>query len=134
MLPRGMVIKVGIDQGADHKVLRRLQREGLVELRQANELEQTWERYVTQQKKGIMLGSWNLGADVLVGDEVFEAEKIIGPGKRLDVAHIYAAYLNECEYFVTEDTDFLDQRDELEALLGVKIRRTRELLQEVPQE
>jgi hypothetical protein len=90
---------------------------------------------VTQQKKGFMLGYSRLGIlDVLADEKAGEVERILRPDKRMDVAHVYAAYLNECEYFVTEDTDFLNQRDELEAVLGVKIRRTRELLQEAPEE
>ncbi|HEX9431012.1 MAG TPA: hypothetical protein VF944_11610 [Candidatus Bathyarchaeia archaeon] len=48
-------IKVGIDQGTNLKALRQLQRRGLIELHQANELEQTWPD-VVQQKKGFMLG------------------------------------------------------------------------------
>jgi capsule polysaccharide export protein KpsC/LpsZ len=49
-----MAIRVGIDQGADLKVLRKLQRQGLIELRQANELEQTWPDVAVQHKKGFL--------------------------------------------------------------------------------
>ena len=129
-----MVIKVGIDQAANLKVLRNLQHQGLIELRQANELEQTWSD-VVQQKKGFMLGSSMLnGPDVLADDKVHEVEAIIGLDKRTDIAHIYAAYLNKCEYFVTENVkDFINggRREALESLLGVKIRRTEEFLREV---
>jgi hypothetical protein len=128
-------IKVGIDQDVDLKVLRRLQRQGVVELRQANELEQTWSDYVTQQKKGFMLDHSRLGGpDVLVDDKAREIEMMLGPDKRKDVAHLYAAYLNECEYFVTEDrTDFIDggRREAFESLLGVKIRRLGELIEDL---
>jgi hypothetical protein len=55
-----MSIKVGIDQGANLKVLRQLQRRGLIQLHQANELEQTWPG-VIQQKKGFTLGFSKLG-------------------------------------------------------------------------
>jgi hypothetical protein len=51
-----------------------------------------------------------------------------------DIAHIYACYLNDCEYFVTENTDdFIKggQREALESLLGIKIRRTKEFVQEI---
>jgi hypothetical protein len=129
-----VAVRVAIDQGANLKALRRLQDDGLVELRQANELEQTWSAYVAQQTKAIMLGHWRLGADVLADDKVHEVARILGPGKRLDAAHVHAAYLNGCEYFVTEDvTDFFrgGRRENLEALLGVKIRRTEELVQEL---
>src|SRR5262245_33648270 len=101
-----MSIKAAIDQGANHTVLRRLQDEGVIELVQANELEQTWPDHVTQQKKGFMLNPSRLGGpDVLADDKAHEVETILGPGKKKDVAHVYAAYLNGCDYFVTENPD-----------------------------
>jgi hypothetical protein len=129
-----VAIKVGIDQGADQKALRQLRRRGLIELRQANELEQYPFPHVVQQKKGLMLGHSRLGGrDVLADEKVHEVERIMGLDKRTDIAHIYACYLNECEYFVTEDTDFITggRREALELLLGLKIRRTKELVQEI---
>jgi len=45
-----MAIKVGIDQGVNLRELRALQRQGIIELRQANELEQTWSDVVQQKK------------------------------------------------------------------------------------
>lgn len=72
------------------------------------------------------------GPDVLAGDEVHEVDRIVGLDKRIDKAHIYACYLNECEYFVTEDTEAFitnGRREALESLLGVKIRRTAEFIQ-----
>jgi len=47
---------------------------------------------------------------------------------------MYAAYVNKCDYFVTEDMkDFINngRREALEFLLGVKIRRTIEFIQEI---
>jgi hypothetical protein len=44
---------------------------------------------------------------------------IIGPGNRRDALHIDAAYKSGCRAFVTRDTDILNQRDELAALLGI---------------
>jgi hypothetical protein len=112
-------IKVGIDQGVDLKALQRIQDQGIIELRQANELEQTWDPNVTQQE-GFMLDDSRLGGpDVLANDKAAEVEKILGPGNEKDVAHILAVYMDECEYFVTENpTDFIDggRRDELESL------------------
>ena len=75
-------IKVGIDQNVNLKKLRQLQRQGLIELHQANELEQTWSDIV-QQKKGFMLGYPRLdGPDVLADETVHEVERIIGLDKR----------------------------------------------------
>jgi len=82
-----------------------------------------------------MLGHYRLGGpDVLAGENVHEVERIVGLDKRIDIAHIYACYLNECEYFVTEDADafiYKGRREALESLLGVKIRRTKEFIQEI---
>ena len=132
-----MSIKVGIDQGVDLKALQRIQEQGIIELRQANELEQTWDPNVTQQEAFMPDHSRLGGPDVLANDKAAEVEKILGPGNEKDVAHILAVYMDECEYFVTENpTDFIDggRRDELESLLGLKIRRTLELTDDLTQQ
>ena len=130
-----MAIKVAIDQGAKQNLLRPLQDQGLIELRQANELEQIWSDVMTQQKKGFMIGHTRLGRDVLAEEKIIrELERIIGPQNRIDIGHIYAAYLNKCEYFVTENPDdFIKggRKEALESLLGVEIRRTEEFIQEI---
>lgn len=79
---------------------------------------------------------WKLGVlDVLADEKVAqEVERIVGVENRIDMGHIYAAYLNECEYFVTDNPDdFITsgRREALESLLGVKIRRTKEFLEEM---
>jgi hypothetical protein len=131
-----MPIKVAIDQGADQKALRPLQARGLIELRQANELEQHGWTGVVQQKKGSMLNHSGLdGPDQLADEKVVrELERIVGANNRADIAHIYASYLNGCEYFVTENVDdFINdgRRQALESLLGLRVRRTKELIQEI---
>ena len=130
-----LAIKVGIDQAVDLKALKRLQLQGVIELHQANELEQRFSQ-VVQAKKGLMLGHSKLGVtDVLANERIArELERIIGSQNRRDIGHIYAAYLNKCVYFVTNNVrDFINGglREELEALLHVKIRRTEEFLQEM---
>lgn len=127
-------IKVGIDQGVDLKALRALQRQGRMVLHQANELEQTWSD-VGQEKKGFMIDFSRLdGPDVLADETVHEVEKIVGHDRRRDIAHVYAAHLNGCAYFITEDTKAFiadGRREELEALLGMRIRRTQEFIDEI---
>jgi hypothetical protein len=90
---------------------------------------------VLQDKKGFMVGDTKLGRDV-VADEMIarELERIIGPQNRRDIGHIYAAWLNKCDYFVTENVkDFINgsRREALESLLGVKVCRTKEFIQEI---
>lgn len=85
------------------KALRRLQSQGLRELHQANELEQPFPK-VIQDKKGFMVGDTRFGRDVLAKEDVAHAlGRIIGPGNRGDIDLIYAAYVNKCEYFVTNE-------------------------------
>jgi len=84
-------IRVGIDQGANLRELKKLQRRGLIELRQANELEKR-RPHVVQQKKGFTLGYSRLGGpDVLADDLVHEVERIIGLANRLDIGHFTRA-------------------------------------------
>ena len=135
-----MAIKVCVDQAVDLTALVPLQSQGLIELHQANELEQEFSD-VIQDTKGFMIGHTKLGRDVLANKDVAdELERIIGPDNRKDIGHIYAAWLNKCEYFVTNDvTDFIkgERREKLESLLNVKIRRTTEFVDELwatPQE
>ena len=134
-----MPIKVGNDQGVAHTRLRPLQQRGIVELRLANELEQTWDRYVTRQTKARMQDAHSRmdERDVLTDEKATEVDTILGANNQKNVAHIYAAYLDGCEYFVTENhADFIDggKRDALESLLGLKIRRTQELIDELTQQ
>ena len=82
-----------------------------------------------------MLGHSKLdGPDVLADEKVHGVERIVGLDKRLEIAHIYACYVNECDYFVTENPDdfiYGGRKEALESLLGVKIRRTEEFIQEI---
>jgi len=51
-----------------------------------------------------MVGATRLGRDVLAKEDVAHAlGRIIGPGNRRDIGHMYAAYVNKCEYFVTNE-------------------------------
>ncbi len=59
---------------------------------------------------------------------------MVRPNKENDAEHIYSCYLNGIDYFITEDkADFISggRREQLEALLAVKIRRTQEFLEEL---
>lgn len=74
------------------------------------------------------------GPDMLADEKFGEVIRIIGIQSKVDTLHLYAAYLNRCDYFVTEDvTDFINEgkREKLEALLGVKIRLGHEFFAEI---
>jgi hypothetical protein len=126
------LLRVAIDQGVNLRVLRRLQRDGRVELVQAHSLEQEF-RHVGQHGRLFRLDISTLdGPDMLAGDNVHAVEALIGRDIRADVDHVYAAWLNTCDYFATENVDdFIrdGRRERLEELLpGLKIRTTAELL------
>ena len=126
---------VAVDQGANLKLLRKLQDQGRVELVQAHELEQQF-RQVRGQGKPFRLDVSRLdGLDMLAGENVHEVERLLGPGKDADDDHVYASWLNGDAYFVTENVDdFIrgGRREKLQALLpGLRIRTTAELVREL---
>jgi hypothetical protein len=131
------MLRVAVDQAVNLKVLRRLQREGQVELVQAHSLEQEFLQ-VRQHGRPFRwdVSAWD-GLDMWGDDNIFGVEAVIGrgPEKRADVDHVYAAWLNKCDYFTTENVDdFIREgrRERLEELLpGLKIRTTAELLAEL---
>ncbi|MHB8837485.1 MAG: hypothetical protein ACYC7F_00840 [Gemmatimonadaceae bacterium] len=50
-----------------------------------------------------------------------QIRSIIGHENRRDALHLDTALKSECRAFLTVDSDILDHRDELEALLAVRI-------------
>ena len=60
--------------------------------------------------------------DDFQGSEHYQSiREIIGPQNRRDSLHIYSAYKSQCKALVTRDTDILNDRARLEALLGLRI-------------
>ena len=127
-------ISVAIDQGVDLKKLRPLQQRGVIVLHQVHDLEQSF-THVTKQGRAFTLDHSRLGGPDLLADEKYsEVLHIVGPSNINDARHVYAAYLNRDDYFITENPDqfiYQDKRTKLEALLGVKIRRTEEFVLEI---
>lgn len=131
-------VRVTVDQGVNLRALRTLQAQGVVALHQVHDLEQNFAA-VSTQGGAFRLGESLLdGADMLAGDEAREVEAIVGRNHGADVAHVYSAFLNHSEYFITEDQgDFIcdGKRERLESLPGLKVRTTKEFLEEIrPQE
>ncbi len=129
-----MTYKVGIDQGVNLKKLKRLQDSGIVVLYQAHDLEQQFRR-VTQQGRPFRLDLSELdGSDMLADEKFYDVLGELGKDREADVEHLYACYLNRNDYFITNNPDdFIrgGRRERLERLLGVKIRRTEEFLDEL---
>ena len=133
-----MPIKVAVDQGANLPALQKLADHDKITLHQAHDLEQKF-RKVIQQRRAARYGVGQYGVDAYGNKKLVEQiEQIVGPKNTADVDHIYAAHINRCDYFVTENVRHFiagGRRERLERLLGVKIRRTAEFLAEIcPQE
>lgn len=128
------VLKVYVDQGVNLKKLRALQSQGVITLLQANSIEQQF-KGVGKQGKAFTIGDSVIGGlDMIASDDIGDIEAEIGRQHKNDFNHIYAAYLNKCDYFITENPrDFINKgkRARLEQKLGIKIRRTDELLNEL---
>jgi len=70
------------------------------------------------------------GEDYYAGDEIEKCEEkirtIMFPGQKHDkhlndIDHLLGHIINERDYFITSDKDFLDHRDRLKEALNVKI-------------
>jgi hypothetical protein len=130
---------VAVDQGVDLKTLKRLRKEGRITLVQVHGREQELPAVPTQGSGPFRLGFSRLGGlDRIAGANVRDVERILGKGKHEDVAHVYAAWLNGCCYFVTNDrTDFIDgrRREALQAVLpGLLVRTLGELIRDLEPE
>ena len=65
-----------------------------------------------------LTGTWD---DFKGSEHLSEIMRIIGPGNRRDALHVDSAYKTGCAALVTVDTDILDHRSKLEALLRFRI-------------
>ena len=129
------VMLVAVDQGANLKKLRPLQKEGKISLQQVGGIEQSW-RDIQNHGQPFRLDHSHLdGPDMLAGDNVHEVEAMFRKDQRNDFTHVYSAHQIGAAYFVTNNPrDFINngRREKLEALMpGLKIRTTEEFLQEI---
>lgn len=126
-------MKVYIDQGVNQKVVKQLQKSKPFVLVQGHSLEQL---FTITEKVGepFRLDHSLLdGSDRLVGDNYSQVESIIGKINSNDVDHLYSAYMDGCDIFLTNNPDdFIRskrgdandvlKRAQLEAILnGIKI-------------
>ncbi len=128
------VISVAVDQGVNLKKLKRLQQKGLIKLFQIHNLEQLFEQVEPQGGVFTLDVSSLDGPDMLAGGNLDSTKSLFNKKSETDFMHIYGAYLNGNEYFITDNPrDFINdgRREELEAELGLKVRRTEEFLKEI---
>jgi hypothetical protein len=128
-------MKVYIDQGVDQKKIKALAKKYNFEIVQ-NDTEQQF-RKINKVNKAFTLDSSTLdGPDVIADDKINDLKRVVGGGeRRSDNGHIYSAYLNQCNYFITENPrDFInhDKKEALEKILyPLKIRRLDDFVKEV---
>jgi hypothetical protein len=134
--PKKKSVKVAVDQGTDLPKLKSLEAQGKVTLHQVGDLEQQFRGVQPQGRAGGYGRSGYGGPDMYANEKFAEVVKVVGPENRKDAEHVYAAYLNHCDYFVTGDSDFISggRREKLERLLGLKVRRSAEFLKEMGEE
>lgn len=128
------MIKVYIDQNVDQKKVEKIKKLYNYIVVQ-NDTEQQFSK-TSKVNKAFTLDSSTLdGPDVLAGDSIDFVKKIIGKERPADIGHIYSAYINECNYFISENIkDFVNdgKKDLLEkALSPLKIRRLNEFIEEI---
>ena len=139
-------MKVYCDQGVNQKTLKKLAGDFSLQLVHVGHYEQVI-RDAEDIPGVFMLGVSMLGgSDYLAGDDIEDVKEIMRPhkhGDNFDVAHLYSAYHDGCQYFVTNNPkDFIREtrndkssngkRGQLEKLLkGMKIVTLDELSTEL---
>ena len=135
-------IRIYVDQGIDRKKLLRLGSALPLEIVHVGHYEQHL-KYADDISGVFMLNVSTLdGGDYLAGDDLSDIQEIMQPKKqsdRFDIAHIYSAYHDGCQFFVTNnpkdfirearnDPDSTGRREKLENILeGMKIMTLDEL-------
>jgi hypothetical protein len=128
------MIKVYIDQNVDQKKVEEIKKLYNYIVVQ-NDTEQQFRKIIKVNKAFTLDSSTLDGPDVLAGDSIDFVKKIIGKERHADIGHIYSAYINKCNYFITENIkDFVNdgKKDLLEKDLSpLKIRRLNEFIEEI---
>jgi hypothetical protein len=123
-------IRVGIDQGVNHKILKALIISGDIEACQVHDLERIWP-FTTKIGNGFRAGVSAIGGlDRIVGEDWAKVLSIVG--HTIDAQHVYGAHMAGCTYFLTNDRDdILNKRDRLELIIKPKILTLEEFVQEI---
>lgn len=125
-------LKITRDSGADVKLLKALEKEGFVEIHDVM-IENGRENKKVKNKilpVGVY-GQTKWGECVYSDPDCTynDIRKIIGEENINDAIQLEAHVRNRYDYFVTEDHDFLDKRQELEKTFSIKILSPIELEQ-----
>lgn len=124
------MITVTKDSGANFRILRRLERQGLISICEV-ELENETPKIKKKIKPIGVFGQVKYGKAVFSskesGNMYREILGIIGNAQYKDSLHLEAHIRNGFDYFVTEDNDFLGKRKELKKRFNVQIVTPEEL-------
>jgi predicted nucleic acid-binding protein len=119
-----MIYKITRDSGANVKKLKTLEQQGYIEIYDVK-LENGRENKKVKEKilPVLVLDHARLGECVLGGEDTVydDIRKIIGKNNIEDAMHLEAHIRNKHDYFVTEDTDFLKVKNELQEKFSIKI-------------
>lgn len=126
-------VKIYCEHGALTPKLKALQRERRIELVHFPYDPETTTKHISPtaavsdaEWRDLNAKGWSDLAHVANWDDfkgsqhLREIQKIIGHSNRRDALHIDSAYKSGCQAFVTTDGDILNQRERLEALLGIR--------------
>ncbi len=125
-------MKIYCEHGALTDELRAFQREGKIELVHFPYDPESRARAIAPsavvsnaQWRDLNVKGWDdLGrtwGDFAGSEHLEKIKRIIGPENRRDALHVDSAYKTGCAAIVTVDNDILDHKDELEALLGLRV-------------
>ncbi len=125
------VFTVTRDSGANVKILKNLEKDSFIFIHDVM-LENGRENKKVKNKvfpvAVLNHSRWNEAIISKNNDSTYDdIRKIIGNNNIKDAMHLEAHIRNSHDYFVTEDRDFLDKRQELEKKFSIKIVTPAEL-------
>lgn len=124
------ILSVTRDSGANVKLLKKLESVGFIIIHDVMLENGRKNQKVKSKSLPVMvLDHSRLNECVLGGSDSIYKDllNIIGKDNVEDAMHLEAHIRNGNDYFITEDTDFLNKRDDLKQNFGVNILTPREL-------
>ncbi len=133
-------MKIYIDQGVSQKAIRQLKKKYNFSIVTGHMNEQRI-RSATDVPQPFRLDSSLLcSGDFLAGSEFYDLERVIGKSNRNDIDHLYTAYREKCDCFITanprdfirlrrNDATSIEKREKLEDILkDIKIMELDEFI------
>ena len=126
--PLELPLRVAIDQGVNHKILKKLVRNMVIIASQVHDLEAVWP-FTAKHGNGFRVGISKIGSgadvgDYIVGDDWFNFLRLMGVKNHIDAAHVYFAAMSGNQYFLTANPkDFIanGKRELIEEALTIRV-------------